>query len=214
MSEFVTLFRQFLYRDLAFIVGGLIVLGSLAYALRGSIGSLGIDLDKLTTPAVAGLIAAAAYVVGYAVQDVGAVLGISLTCRFTPGRYRRWLYRRFSGFVWRDVDYAGDREFQFEVAMGRLKIPETLLQALDRMRSLKVISTCIGSCLLLSSIILFVIPLAERSSIAWGAIAFGVLLGYCLICLGWIKGMQEMQFYQSIHSEDWNNQNGAQSANN
>jgi len=212
MSEFVTLFRQFLYRDLAFIVGGLTVLGSLAYALRGSIGSLGIDPDKLS-PALAGLIAAAAYVVGYAVQDVGGVIGISATRPFKPGYYRKWLYRRFSGFHSQDVDYGGDREFQFEVTMGRLKIPDSLLQALDRMRSLKVISMCLGSCLLLSSIILFAIPLAKRSSIAWDAIAFGVLLGYCLICLGWIKGMQEMQFYQSIHSVDWSNQNGTQSAN-
>jgi hypothetical protein len=61
MSEFVTLFRQFLYRDLAFIVGGLIVLASLTNAVRGSIDWFGIDPDKLP-PAVAGFIAATAYV--------------------------------------------------------------------------------------------------------------------------------------------------------
>lgn len=41
MSEFVTLFRQFLYRDLAFIAGGVIALASLKMlfeaALTGSV---------------------------------------------------------------------------------------------------------------------------------------------------------------------------------
>ena len=37
MTEIVTLFRQFLYRDLAFILGGFIVLLSLAYAFRSCI---------------------------------------------------------------------------------------------------------------------------------------------------------------------------------
>jgi hypothetical protein len=58
---------------------------------------------------------------------------------------------------------------------------------------------------------LLVLPLTKHSSIAWDAMAFALVLGYCLICLGWIKGMQEMQFYQSIHADDWSNQNGAQS---
>ena len=101
MSEVATLFRQFLYRDLAFILGGFIVLSSLAYALRGRIEFSAIDWQKLP-PASVVLIAAAAYVVGYAVQDVGGVLRLTSTAQFQPGCFRKWLYKRFSGLSWRD----------------------------------------------------------------------------------------------------------------
>jgi hypothetical protein len=140
MSEVATLFRQFLYRDLAFILGGFIVLSSLAYALRGRIEFSAIDWQKLP-PASVVLIAAAAYVVGYAVQDVGGVLRLTSTAQFQPGCFRKWLYKRFSGLSWRDTNYPRDKEFQFEVHLGRLEIPEGVLQALERIRSLKVIRT-------------------------------------------------------------------------
>jgi hypothetical protein len=106
MTEVATLFRQFLYRDLAFILGGFIVMLSFAYALRGRIGFPPIDWQNLP-PASTVLIAAAAYVIGYAVQDVGAVLPLRLTStstRFEPGCLGKWLYERFSGVqLWEDA---------------------------------------------------------------------------------------------------------------
>lgn len=206
MSEVATLFRQFLYRDLAFILGGFIVLSSLAYALRGRIEFSAIDWQKLP-PASIVLIAAAAYVVGYAVQDVGGVLRLTSTAQFQPGCFRKWLYKRFSGLSWRDTNYPRDKEFQFEVHLGRLEIPEGVLQALERIRSLKVISMCVGACLFLS-VLIFLIQLPfnfDHSSVAIDLVIFIVsaLLTAYLICLGWIKGMQEMQFYQSIHDESF-----------
>src|SRR5260221_14708560 len=99
MTEFVTLFRQFLYRDLAFMLGGFIVFASLAYAFLGF--GLIDDWEKIplaSRDTVLGtlLIGAAAYVIGYAVQDIGAVLHITSTSYFEPGCIRRWLYKRFS----------------------------------------------------------------------------------------------------------------------
>jgi len=35
----------------------------------------------------------------------------------------------------------------------------------------------------------------------WVILSVSAVLAACLICLGRIKGMQEMQFYQSIHEE-------------
>ena len=129
MSEVATLFRQFLYRDLAFIFGGLIVLLSLAYALRGCIEFAAIDWQKLP-PGSTVLIGAAAYVIGYAVQDVGGVLRLTSTSQFQPGCLRKWLYKRFSRVSWQDTNYPRDREFEFEIHLGRLDIPEGVLQAL------------------------------------------------------------------------------------
>jgi hypothetical protein len=47
MPEVVTLFKQFIYRDLAFVLGGSIVLLSLAYAFRvRAPGCIPIDWQK------------------------------------------------------------------------------------------------------------------------------------------------------------------------
>jgi hypothetical protein len=209
MSEFASLFRQFLYRDLAFVLGGLVVLGSLAYAFRSwtsLIGWISSNWHQLS-PASIVVIVAASYVIGYAVQDIGGVLGITTTHPFEPGCFCKWLYERFSGFPWREITYydvRNDREFKFEIHMGRLQIPETtILQALERIRALKVISMCMGGCLAVSAFILLVQIRFNEWSLAVD-ISILILLSlfaFCLICLGWIKGMQEMQFYQSIYDE-------------
>src|SRR5262245_30195542 len=145
MTEIVALFRQFLYRDLAFILGGSIVLLSLAYAFRGCIPSdwQKFDWEKFPTAGTV-LIAAAAYVIGYAVQDVGGVLRLTPTSRLRPGWLLKWLYKRFSRVSWQDPTYPNVKEFEFEIRMGRLEIPEHVLQSLERIRSLKVISMCVG----------------------------------------------------------------------
>jgi hypothetical protein len=206
MTEIATLFRQFLYRDLAFILGGLIVLWSLAYALRGRIAFPPIDWQNLSLASIV-LIAAAAYVIGYAVQDVGAVLPLRLTStstRFQPGCLGKWLYERFSRVPWENINYVApnEREFKSQIHLERLAIPERVIQELERIRSLKVISMCVGGCLYLSALIFLVHLILNHSSVVDRVILIvSALLGTCLIFLGRIKGMQEMQFYQSIHEE-------------
>jgi hypothetical protein len=37
----------------------------------------------------------------------------------------------------------------------------------------------------------------------WVIFSLFAVLAFCLICLGRIKGMQEMQFYQSIHEANF-----------
>jgi hypothetical protein len=219
MAEVAALFKQFIYRDLAFVFGGFIVLLSLAYAFRGCIPSHWQEYwDKFPIPSTV-LTAAAAYVVGYAVQDVGGVLRLTLTSRFKPGWVLQRLYKCFSQVSWQDPTYPNVREFEFEIHMGRRKIPEHVLQALERIRSLKVISMCVGGCLAVSALIFAVqLVLTLLGRLAWNGACVGLpypvmapsraidlviciasaVLAACLICLGRIKGMQEMQFYQSI----------------
>ena len=222
MAEVAALFKQFLYRDGAFILGGFIVLLSLAYAFRG--GCIPIDWKKdwkeFPTAGIV-LFGAAAYVIGYAVQDVGGVLRLTPTSRLQPGCLLRWLYKCFSRVSWQEPTYPNVKEFEFQIRMGRLEIPEHVIQELERIRSLKVISMCVGGCLVVGALI-FAVQLVlnyfsvdlRGMALAWGfspcpALApsrtidfviciVSALLAVCLICLGRIKGMQEMQFYQSI----------------
>jgi hypothetical protein len=230
MTEVAALFKQFLYRDSAFIFGGLIVLLSFTYVFRGCIGPdwQKFVWEKFPPASIIVLIVVAAYVIGYAVQDAGGVLRLTPTGRFKPGIFLRLLYRCFSGLWWQVPNYPNDKEFEFEIRLGRREIPEHVIQALERIRSLKVIGMCVGGCLALSALIFLdhlvhsssvnalawfpsiAVPLAWFQSIAVPCLAPSVprdcviffvsaVLAACLICLGRIKGMQEMQFYQSIH---------------
>jgi hypothetical protein len=198
-GDWATLFKNFIYRDVAFILGGSIVLGSFAYSFDLS----HLICTNLSVPVVI-LFAALAYVVGYGVQDIGGVFRISTTAvPYKPTCGGRCLYKVFTRLDWTPVDYAqSTTPIEFEIEMGRQNIPPRTLQALDRILSLKVISMCIGACLIVSAI--FIAVHWFRS----GAQSHGLdevvasssflLFGIALICLGRLKAMQEMQFYQAM----------------
>jgi hypothetical protein len=218
MAEVAALFKQFIYRDLAFVFGGFIVLLSLAYAFSGCIPNVWqIDWKEFPTAGII-LIVLAAYVVGYTVQDIGGVLRLTPTARIQPGWVLQRLYQCFTRVTWRDTDYvtADDREFTFQIRLCRPDIPERVFQELERIRSLKVWSMCVGACLFLSALIFLLhlvdlrgtvlqsirVPcLAPSVAYDWVIFFLFMVLALCLICLGRIKGMQEMQFYQAIDEE-------------
>lgn len=217
MADWATLFKNFIYRDVAFILGGSIVLASVAYCF--DLWNPNNALRELPIPYVI-LFAAFAYVVGYAVQDIGGVIGVSNTAVFLiPCFLDKYLYKRFTRMDWADVDFGNSLEF--EIDMGRRNIPPRTLQALERIVSLKVIGMCIGACLLVSA--LFVLLhrpvqwlLLSGMSFGWPEIgltkffSFDVVLslvcfvfGVALIFLGRLKAMQETQFNQAMKTQDY-----------
>jgi hypothetical protein len=216
MNDLVSLFRNFIYRDLAFILGGSIVLVSTLHAF-------GISLHNLQDQAYTlFLLAVLAYVVGYSVQDFGAVLFPWLI--FTgyvlePHDFWQRPYRRFTGSTsWRRLTFADSQEkaIQFVIGMERLAIPKATLRDLERIRSLKVISMCVGACSLLSAIIFlitFLDTFLTTFLIKWAfslftfvdliAVVLLIVFGLALICLGWVKALQEMQFYEAVKAEGY-----------
>ena len=200
MHDLALLTRDFIYRDLAFILGGGIVLGSMAYAFGWLPDRL--DFKEIQT-AYAILFAALAYVVGYAVQDVLAIPRITFTGHpFIPFSFMKFIYHCFTGSSWTNVSYlTNETSSQFEIRIDRLDIPEATLRNLDRILSLKVISMCVGGCSLLGSVILSAKVMLGQSISGKAVLALIALFAFSisLIVLGWIKGMQQMQFYQAIH---------------
>src|SRR5215831_5510797 len=148
MSDLVRAIREFLYRDLAFILGGTLVIASIAYSLRHWLPDFA---SELRNPPVWSLFVfpALAYVVGYAVQDIGGLVGITSTRYLaTPNIICRWLYSCFAGAPWTsiaNVPQGGD-VFPFEVRIGRLDLPQPVARSLERIVSLKVIGMCVGGC--------------------------------------------------------------------
>jgi hypothetical protein len=208
MNDLVSLFRNFIYRDLAFILGGSIVLLTILYAFQIYLGT---SFDGLPgQPYFLFLFTVLAYVVGYAVQDFGAVLLPWLI--FTgyvlqPHSFWQRPYRRFTGSAsWRPLTFASapSGALQFAMHMDRLNIPEATLRDLDRILSLKVISMCVGGCSILSAFIFFVTWAYNRfASIDWIPAILLLTLGLALICLGWLKALQQMQFYEAVKAEEY-----------
>jgi hypothetical protein len=209
MGDWATLFKNFIYRDVAFILGGSIVLASFAYCF-----DLFPLLDKakadLYVP-LAILLAALAYVVGYGVQDIGGVIRLSSTAvPYKPSCFDRCLYRAFTRSKWRAVDYVHkDGPFEeFEIKMGGWCVPPRTLQALDRILSLKVISMCIGACALLSAVFVLIHWFRQPSGSDIVLFIGGLVFGIVLICLGRLKAIQD-QFYQAMNNQNYPRCSGA-----
>jgi len=211
MSDLVGAIKDFLYRDLAFILGGTIVIASIAYSCRHWLPDFASDLR---TPPVWSLFVfpALAYVVGYAVQDIGALFGLTSTRHLaTPNWFCQRLYSRFAGTPWTPIANVpqGVDVFPFEVRIGRLDLPQPVARSLQRIESLKVIGMCVGGCLLLSSLFLlgrgtrvFPVPLSADPEALLLGISF-FLFGASLICLGLIKAMQQARLLDAIVQEDF-----------
>ena len=107
MTDLVSLFRNFVYRDLAFILGGSIVVVSILHAFD-------ISLHRLQDqPYTLFLLTVLAYVVGYTIQELVALLPWRPT--FTgyvlrPGRLSLFLYWRFTCLGWQPLTFARSGE--------------------------------------------------------------------------------------------------------
>jgi len=90
------------------------------------------------------------------------------------------------------------------IRMNKLGIPEATLREPERIRSLKVFSMCVGGCSVLSAFIFFVKWGLDGFASTDGMMLFFVfflILGVALICLGWVKALQEMQLYEALSRE-------------
>jgi hypothetical protein len=158
MADLVSLFRNFIYRDLAFILGGSIVLLSILYTLQSCIPpNFYSPLNQAYMPYILFLFTVLAYVVGYTVQDFGAVLvGLTFTGYvLEPNPFWKRLYHCFTGYEWKKPPSFENLEavHAFGISMHKLNIPKATLRDLERIRSLKVFSMCIGGCSGLSAVI-------------------------------------------------------------
>jgi hypothetical protein len=202
MNDLVSLFRNFIYRDLAFILGGSIVVVSTLHAF-------GVSLHRLQDqPYTLFLLTVLAYVVGYGVQDFGALLPCRPTFTgyvFRPHRLSRFLYWRFTGSGWEPLTFARNQEeaLQFATRLNKPKaVPKPILRELERIRSLKVFSMCVGGCSVLSAVIWLAKGIFNASGVIdWIAVGLLPIFGLALICLGWVKALQEMQFYEALNAE-------------
>ena len=193
MGEFagalVNALRGFITRDIMYLVGG----GSVCATL------LHISGQGLTTPyptAIWLLAAGVAYGVGYAIQEILSLSRILTTGPvLEPGRIVKWLYKRFTGQRWKDVDRLGweAKQQKFE----ELASERTFAQ-FQRTIGLKHIGATLGANWLVSGCALGTYVYRTESYKSDLLLAVAVLvLALGLMIMSWVKGGQQTQYVWS-----------------
>lgn len=172
MGEIAKLLKDFLSRDLVFIVGGSEIILVLAYVLgygNKIVGSSAVDLSIWMLIVGAGV----AYAIGYVLQDVSCLLRVCSTqANAEPGPFERWLFWRYE-----------HRRWEWESVRARFPVRKTqidmsgdprLASFVERTIVLMQLGTTMGPCSVVSGLILL---LCMPGSV------FGAL--DCLHCIEW-----------------------------
>lgn len=191
MDELVKALKDFITRDLLYVVGGGTVGLSFCYLFQ-------VQVPPTPSTAMALLAAGIAYGIGYAIQD-----GLSLTPIIStapvvsPGPIVRSLYRRFMGDDWTSIK---PNEFsEAQEAFTTIASDRDYAQW-NRIVSLKHIGSTLGSSGLVAAVLLVVAAARSRGECFAVALAAGsLILSATLVGLSWVKGAQQSQFVLSIY---------------
>ncbi len=182
MDELGRFLKRFVYRDIAYIVGGASVLLSLLRL---------VDRVPTADPGLPTLFfsSGVAYVVGYVVQDTCSILGIVTTrSHFRPGWLLQRIYALFEDRPWRDIP-APTPNHQSELLDKPMSDRADVEH--ERIASLRQVGTTIGPCWLLSAGLLFTTYWRRSGDALDLALAVSATIaGLLLIVLSWLKGMQ------------------------
>jgi hypothetical protein len=219
MSDHFKALEKFLFRDLSFLLGGSVVIGSGLYAFQ-RLPEEGFSTFKYFL----GL--GVAYAVGYSVQEFFTLAHVVRTrARESPNTLGRLLYRLYERHPinpWMPEQYDVARDWLYENA------PQMFRDAHERTQSLKQVGTTLGPCFIVSSYILlgksaqagmsfqsFVIDLAK--CLVWPLLAVASWtpprcmpfeltaavglagLGFFLWLLGWLKVTQQGRYLIDYH---------------
>lgn len=198
MNEFVKSLRNFLARDLLYIIGGTCVIASFLYLFDR------LPEEQPPIPYLV-ILAGVAYAIGYAVQDSMSFLPI-VTSRHIddPGKLSRCYYWCFTRREWMPVSERVDFPKDYYRAVDNMS--EREIEEFRRLITLKHIGTSIGSNLLVAFVFLFARYFSAYEEFdAWIAF-FSLVLSIFLIVQSWVKGLQQTQFVTMVLEEENTNQ--------
>lgn len=181
MDEFIKAFRDFIGRDLVFLLGGGAVVGSLLHLC-----------DRLPRAddswVLFAILGAVAYFVAYALQELlSLVHAVTTTYVSKPGWFVRWLYYRYHRKKWIEI------RIDVEEAHERMQDPRQLVW-LERIAAFRQVGTAGGPCMVTSGLLFCARAYFRTSLFDLGVGLAGAVLGIVLISLGWLKAAQEAQY--------------------
>lgn len=194
MNEFVKSLRNFLARDLLYIIGGTCVVASFLY-LFGKLPEKQPPIPYLI------ILAGVAYAIGYAVQDSMSFFPI-VTSRHIdgPGKLSRCYYLFFTGIKWETVSERVNFPEDYYRAVDNMS--ERKIEEFRRLITLKHIGTAIGSNLLVSFAFLAIKYFSECKPFDGWIALFSLVLAVLLIVQSWVKGLQQTQFVAMVLEEE------------
>lgn len=148
MGELPRNVREFIVRDLIYVVGGGTVLTSFLYRFD--------RLPDKDTPLAFYLLGAGiAYVIGNALQDVFSILGLVTTAPvFRLGKRWKCIYQRFTNEKWRDLDNTSPDKTRW--AIRRLRREDRCYAAdYERLISGVILAATMAPCTFVSSLLVW-----------------------------------------------------------
>lgn len=210
-NELLNALGRFLTRDIVFILGGSSTILTVIYAFQNEnskfLKFLLAAMKPTESAASNGLFLWAiglAWVLGYVAQESFGLLHIS-TPHFPPiynGILRR-LFKRLTFHDWR-----GDIAQPLPASRTQIlaKASEQQYKELERIVTLKMVGTTIGPTCVICGLIL--LPKAwQGNEISDWILVVGIgILGFVLIVLGWIKLMQEAEWFHDFERSIYSTQ--------
>jgi len=230
MNELVKALKNFIVRDIIYIIGGASVILSFLY-LFNKLDIIGKEIPTAVYLFLAGI----AYVIGYCIQELFSLAHIVTTASyFEPWLILRRLYYSFLHRPWTDIfPDIPDGEQRREHIFRRLDEAELKIQEKacpdnkaerERLISLMLVGTSIGPCSLVSGFLLLYKAYLTLFKTLLGnpamflqdseelrhlilllvfhfALGLVVLLiGGFLIMLGWVKALQAMKYTEALYT--------------
>ncbi len=191
MDKLIETLKDFITRDLLYVVGGGTVGLSFCFLFD-------VPIPQSPSTAMSLLAAGIAYGIGYAIQDGLSLTRIVTTAPVvTPGRVVQSLYRQFVRTDWSQIDSA---EFTKAQDLFTTIASDRDYTQWNRIVSLKHIGSTLGSSGLVAALLLVASAVGEDGEARSVALALGSLVvSLTLIALSWVKGAQQSQFVLSIY---------------
>ena len=208
MNELFKALKNFIVRDIIYIIGGASVILSFLYLFDK------ISIIEKCSTFIYLYIAGIAYAIGYCIQDISTLFNfVTTTYYFKVPSYLQRLYKRFTRQPWKDVPKFGMNE----VIQINEKAHEDNKYELQRIISLMQVGTTMGPCAILSGLLLYCkLPfiflessygcsltglkvILENLLFVWALAGVVILIGILLILLGWLKAAQQMKFTYDLY---------------
>ncbi len=182
ISDLPQSIRDFLRRDLVYIVGGGTVLTSFLYS------SNRLPIDKIPlgfTLLGMGL----SYVIGYEIQDLFSISRIVTTAYVPkPNRFLKWVYKRFENKAWEDLPECSFDDIGH--ALQSFHDNDRSRAHYERTISHLILGATIGPCMFIAALFIFVKWCLHPNFFDFVLFTLSLLSGCGLVILCWLKAMQ------------------------
>ena len=210
MDELVRTLKNFIVRDIIYIIRGASVILSFLYLFNRICFITGSDSTFVWLFAIG-----ISYVIGYCIQEFFSLIRFVTTANyFQPWRPIKWLYRLSQHEEWEGIfpDITDEQNPQQEISRkmseADIKINEKASPDnkafRERITSHMMIGTTIGPCGFVSGILLLIKACilnrnCSREFNIWLTICV-LLISILLILFGWIKGLQFMKNTEALYN--------------